>query len=222
MQHDVSLHATLKQFVLGMLPDANRLRLEERLLVEPDVFEELEAVEAELIEDYASGELVGAERKAFQAHFLTTPERCQQADLVARLIKRAADSKQSSVQPAEERRLAEGWGWRPFWAGFAVATLLVAVGGLLLRQGALREPPAASPVSGIGQDSVSSSPATPRSAGSLPSPVVELHVPLVAGLLRDAGQLPRVDVPPHVATVHFRLPVTKSEYLVLPRRILQR
>ena len=206
-QHDVSLHTTLKQFVLGLLTDASRLRLEERLMLEPDVFEELEAVEAELIEDYANGELAGAEREAFQTHFLTTPERCQQADLVARLIKRASESKATIVQPAEERRFDEGWGWawRPFWVGFAVATSLVAVGGLLLRQGSPREAPT---VLRGGHEPASSSP-----AASLPSPLVDLDVPLVAGLLRDVGQLPRVDVPPRVATVHFRLPLTTPEYL---------
>ena len=69
--------ATLKQFVLGALDDDHRLEVEQRLVTEPETFEALELVEAELVEAYAEDALSSAERLGFERHYLTTPERCR-------------------------------------------------------------------------------------------------------------------------------------------------
>jgi hypothetical protein len=54
----------LQRHLLGELPDDETVRLEERLLLDDDLFELAEAVEADLLADAAAGELAAAERDA--------------------------------------------------------------------------------------------------------------------------------------------------------------
>ena len=63
----------IREYLLGKLTDDEQKKIEERLMVEDDLFQELEISKDELIEEYRAGELSQKEQQSF-AHFLTTPE----------------------------------------------------------------------------------------------------------------------------------------------------
>jgi hypothetical protein len=218
MQHDGSLQPTLRQFVLGSLDDPRRLDIEERLITEPDTFEALELVEAELMEDYVEGRLPRPDRQAFEDHFLTTSERCQQADLLRLLVERVPVQ---PAQAAERSRVTQRWdAWRlpPLWTGLLAASLCAAVttaAWLSVRQADLRHeitvlraeqalqhatPPSAAALSAV------------DNAPSTPAPMALLTVPLIPGMLRDGGTLARVEVPQQAQAVRFRLALTGPGY----------
>jgi anti-sigma-K factor RskA len=69
-EHD---QLTIREYLLGKLTEDEQAQIEERLMVEDDLFEELEISKGELIEDYRAGELNQQEKTSFE-QFLATPE----------------------------------------------------------------------------------------------------------------------------------------------------
>lgn len=64
----------IREYLLGQLNEEEQQRIEERLMLEDDLFEELEISKGELIEDYRSGDLTKPERTWFEQHFLASAE----------------------------------------------------------------------------------------------------------------------------------------------------
>jgi hypothetical protein len=69
------LEARLRQYVLGELDHERRVEIEERLIMDPDLFELLGPTEDELVEDYLENVLTPKEKAAFEQHFLTNEDR---------------------------------------------------------------------------------------------------------------------------------------------------
>src|ERR1044072_9739723 len=61
-------------YLLNKLSESEREEIEERLMVEDDLFQELEIAKGELIEEYREGELKGKDRQSFENGFLSSPE----------------------------------------------------------------------------------------------------------------------------------------------------
>ena len=75
---------SIREYLLGRLSEAEQEKIEERLMVDDDLFEELEISKGELIEEYRDGELTRNERELFEGGFLSSPEgRQRQAFAVA-------------------------------------------------------------------------------------------------------------------------------------------
>ena len=66
-------HVTIK-YLLGTLPEAERLRVEEAFFGNDETFEAMLAAEEEMFIEYARGALAADERAAFEARFLATRE----------------------------------------------------------------------------------------------------------------------------------------------------
>ena len=66
--------ARIREYLLGQLSDEEQQQIEERLMVEDDLFEELEISKGELIEEYCAGELAPKEHNWFERHYLASPE----------------------------------------------------------------------------------------------------------------------------------------------------
>jgi hypothetical protein len=66
--------ARIREYLLGRLSDEEQQKIEERLMVEDDLFEELEISKGELIEEYRAGELTQHDHSYFEHSFLATPE----------------------------------------------------------------------------------------------------------------------------------------------------
>ncbi len=100
------LDARLRQYVLGELDEERRGELEERLIMEPDVFERLGPTEDELVEDYMENVLKPKERVAFERHFLTNEDRRWQLGFV-RLMKEHSSSMASDATEGGHVSLAD-------------------------------------------------------------------------------------------------------------------
>jgi hypothetical protein len=81
----------MKKYLLGTLDGDRKSQLEERILSEPDVYEELLLTEEELIDQYVAGSLTGLEQQQFETNFLTTSERQKHLQF-ARHLKRYMNS----------------------------------------------------------------------------------------------------------------------------------
>jgi hypothetical protein len=64
----------IREYLLGKLSDDEQEKIEERLMVEDDLFQELEILKLELVEDYREGGLSRKERESFEERFLASPE----------------------------------------------------------------------------------------------------------------------------------------------------
>lgn len=64
----------ITRYILGQLSEEEQARLEEEYRTDSDLFEEIVAVENDLIDSYVAGKLSGANLRQFESHFLTTPE----------------------------------------------------------------------------------------------------------------------------------------------------
>ena len=64
----------IRRYLLGNLSEDDQEKIEERLIVEDELFEELEISKGELIEEYRSGELSQQDRQWFEHHFLASPD----------------------------------------------------------------------------------------------------------------------------------------------------
>lgn len=65
----------MRAFLLGTLDGDHKTQFEERILIEPGVYDELLVVEEELIDQYLADDLSALERQQFETHFLITAER---------------------------------------------------------------------------------------------------------------------------------------------------
>jgi hypothetical protein len=129
----------LRRYFLGDLPQEERVRLEDRYLVDVELFEELLAAENDLLDAYVRGELTEAERQQFEMEYLKSPERRDRVDFASAL---------SQVPALEEEALVAHRSslWKKMWAGFSIrqgmplwalataAVVIVASGSWLLVQ----------------------------------------------------------------------------------------
>jgi len=72
LRTDPTGHARLTQYLLGELAEEDCLKLEQECFEDDRLFEQLEAVEAELTDDYVRGVLRGREREEFEKRMLRT------------------------------------------------------------------------------------------------------------------------------------------------------
>lgn len=64
----------IKEYLLGQLDDDEQQQIEERLMVEDDLFDEFEASKGEVVEQYCAGELGETERDWLESHYLASEE----------------------------------------------------------------------------------------------------------------------------------------------------
>lgn len=208
MSSDENTAQTLRQYLLGTLPEAARQPVEERLLTDRPFFEELLAAEDELIDEYLAGTLSPAAIESFTGHFLQSDERQSKLQF-ARAFRRyvAAHAPVAAAEPAPEPELdsplmpgptpvpppaADRWSLRAFfsrhnpgWAFALVAALLVVVAGITWLA-ALR----------------------PRPHG--PGRVVAIS--LTPGLVRAAGTGAQLVLMPGTDTAELHLELSAAEY----------
>lgn len=77
----------MRNYLLGILEVDRRTEFEEKILSDPDIYEELLVNEEELIDQYVAGSLSTLEKHQFETHFLITAER-QKNLRFGRLLKR--------------------------------------------------------------------------------------------------------------------------------------
>jgi hypothetical protein len=156
--------AFVRQYLLGVLPETESHRLEQRYLDDEAFFEEIQEIEDELIDDYAGGALTDQDRIRFEEYFLCSPERREKLQFALALTERAVSWKEQTqtsglcltdeargplAASSEEKHGPENVlpfrgpsravpAWR-LWAAIAAAVLIAIVtGALWLRNSELR------------------------------------------------------------------------------------
>jgi hypothetical protein len=119
----------IRRYLLGQLDDEEQQKIEDRLMLENDLFEELEISKDEIIGEYYAGELTANERDWLEQHFLASPEGKSRRRFALAL-------KQS--KPKHLKSVSR-FGWFPDlwrsqpWAVVATAALVLIVAGVVLR-----------------------------------------------------------------------------------------
>lgn len=95
MSEEVHENAKIRKYLLGNIQvEDERQKIEERLMLDDDYFEEVLIEEEELIQDYVVDCLTADERQRFEKHFFISEERRQKINF-ARALRRYINEKQS-------------------------------------------------------------------------------------------------------------------------------
>jgi len=183
---------TLRQYLLGTLPEEECMRIEAEALRDDGRFEELLALEDDLLHEYAQGGLSDVEGRQLEARFLATPEGRQRLEAAHALLGRLG-----SPAPRVRRPPLVNVRWLA-----AAAALLVAAGtawlGWRASQARVREASGASPAP-------SAAPAPLPSASPTAGPARVIVLALAPGLVRGEGGPRRVTLPTDAGTLRVVL-----------------
>jgi hypothetical protein len=138
MKEEERNHKLIVQYLMGELSEEEKARLEQQYFNDDGLFEQVLAVEGELLDDYARGEMTASERERFEARLQTSPRQRRKAAITRALVNYATESS----SPVADERAAES-GWRSLFnplrvhnraalAALTAAALVFAVGVLLL------------------------------------------------------------------------------------------
>lgn len=130
----------MMRYLLGELSDEEQTRLEESYFADDEAFEQLAALEDELIDAYVRGELSGPQRKQFDLRFVNSPERRQKlafAESFARYLSEVPRPTSAAEREPWGNRIA-GWlglhGSTTRWAFAAAGAIVLLVGAGLVRE----------------------------------------------------------------------------------------
>lgn len=227
--------ATIRRYLLGQLPEAEMARLEVAFLVSDEVFDEIAAVENELIDAHLDGHLSADEERQFERRFLSVPSRAQRIALARTLRVTVSRAPEAPAPPefdgpaaAQTRPMAaardvalpnpsglRGRTATP-WAGWAAAAVLtVAAAGQFVHgralQAELRASAAASRARDDELERVRAEVAelraqAARAAASLPALAAHVVTAVLReGASRDGGERSEVALPPGTEVLRLQL-----------------
>lgn len=117
----------LVEYLLGNLPEAQQVEVEDRAFADSEYMKELEAVEADLIDAYVRGELPQAQKAAFEQQFLGSPQRRSKVEFARALASVVADAAPQVSVWQTLSDMVHGWSPALRWS-VALATLLCVAG----------------------------------------------------------------------------------------------
>jgi hypothetical protein len=137
---------TMAQYLLGELSEEENERIERQYLADPDFFDELLAVEDDLLDEYARGELQGRQREQFERRLATPRQRERLRDAQILMARLGVAQLPASQDTKRQKRTS----WFSFFnqqhklavslpLAFAMLVLLVGAGWLVLRTVRLEE-----------------------------------------------------------------------------------
>jgi hypothetical protein len=92
------------QYLLGDLSESDRESLEKQFLADNDQWEALHAVENDLFDAYARGELSAERRQRFEENLLDSPEKYERLAIAGLLMNPATRQKVAATAPRRRRR----------------------------------------------------------------------------------------------------------------------
>jgi len=93
---------TITSYLLNELSEEDQERFEEAYLSDPSFFEQVQALEEELIEAYVKGDLSGQERRRFERHYLASDQRRARIESAKELL-RVCKLKAGAQTAADDR-----------------------------------------------------------------------------------------------------------------------
>ena len=132
MNYNTAEEKQLCQYLLGKLAEDVQRQLEEKLMTQANLFEQLEVLEDELIDEYLRNTLSNKDREGFEKHFLSSPERHQKL--------RFAQAFRSYVAVANEgteKEHSKSSFWQTTWAALRTPTLVLRYGVPMVLLGGL-------------------------------------------------------------------------------------
>lgn len=92
MSEEVKIEVELRKYLLGFLDATQTEEIEKNLVSDEEYFQEIQIVEAEIIQDFVDKKLNREEKKAFEENFIITDERREQINF-ARALRKCVDEK---------------------------------------------------------------------------------------------------------------------------------
>ncbi|NJM52945.1 MAG: hypothetical protein HC846_05840 [Blastocatellia bacterium] len=92
MSEEVKIEVELRKYLLGLLDATQTEEIEKNLVSEEEYFQEIQIVEAEIIQDFVDEKLNREEKTAFEENFIITGERREQINF-ARALRKFVDEK---------------------------------------------------------------------------------------------------------------------------------
>jgi len=185
----------IRQYLLGILAQEQAVELEERLLIDSELYEELLIAEDELVDQFLSGELPDAERETVEKHFLRAPGRQEQL-LFARTLKKyvSTNEPQAVKNPGAQQKTADerrSWLSRLFPRypalafSLAGALVLIIIGGIWLAN---------------------------RISNRRNESQAVWAIELTPGLQRDEGGIKNFAIPANIDAVRLQLDLPEGQY----------
>lgn len=213
----------LRRYLLGRLETEELSRLEERLIREEDLFEMAEAVEADLLDDYAHDRLAPEDREQVALRLAASPRGRSRLALI-RGLGTIANEKEGRVIsfPSARRELSR---FERAAAMAAMLTLAVLSAWLATRSPDLVQPPqvAEAPAPALPPRSRPVPPVVaPQPPGEViaestppetpaPQPAAPLVIQLALTTLRGEEMIPEENVPPGTGRVQLHLRLDEAD-----------
>ncbi len=194
MTGDRTNDALLTRYLLGELSAEECSKVERDCLDDDSIFEQLEAIEAELADDYVRGVLDGRRRKEFEKRVLSTPGGLA-----------LLESSKMMIGSDARRRPPLSY-WKAWMAVAAALTLFVALGWFTLERRSA-QPPRKQVATSFGPK------AAPVSAppAAVKTPLIATFV-LISGGVRGEGETNEITIPSNAKIVRFRIDLLANEY----------
>jgi len=122
-----SLENRIQRYLLGDLTEPEQFALEQRILGDGEAFEQVEAIENDLIDSYVRARLTASQRGLFEKNYLSSAAHRERVAFARNLV-RAADENNGSVAATGRSPGSTFWTNRLSWAWAAAAVLIVAGG----------------------------------------------------------------------------------------------
>lgn len=127
----------IRQYLLGKLSETEQEKIDERLMVEDELFDEFEASKDELVEEYRAGDLDHTEREWFENHYLASAEGRQRyafastMDHLTRRQRRPVRVPPPVPKPNFFERIQQFATVQPWAFGIAASVVLVLLVGVI-------------------------------------------------------------------------------------------
>jgi len=202
----------LIRYLLGELPEEECIKVEQDCLENDEIFEQLEAVEAELTDDYVRGVLSESRRKEFEKRLLTAPGGAENVNL-ARLITGRTGRRRSLIASLKAWIAGVGLNARLVQVSAVAVTLALVITIVLFSPLGLKSPqtPVAQSRPPTGQPATVQ-PTAPIREHASPQPPLTATFTLISGGVRGEGEANEIKIPRGTKRVRFRIELASKGY----------
>ena len=219
----------IARYLLGELSEEEQTQLEEHAFSDPDYLQHVRAVEKDLIDEYARGELSGTARPAFERRFLASEHRRRQIEFARAFAKVAAEGSATASSEVAPAAITSWWNsflvfrrgpHLAFRFSLAAIAIVVIAGGVWLlrefnqsRREQAQTQPQATPANAVAKPTEERAQNEPQPAPSqnnrpegrqIPPPVVASLL-LLPGTSRGAESHPHLTIAPATSTAQLRV-----------------